>query len=120
MSGAYHADDDQAIQCHVEDCSYRFSLSSNPGGEQKWVFRYDYSLNPEENVPYAHLHLNADRDGKQLQRIHFPTGRISIEQIIAHLIIEHGVQPKKPDWLEFLTKSHLSFVKLRTDPPLFP
>lgn len=104
----------------VEDCGYRFSLSLNPDDEQKWVFRYEYSLNPEENVPHAHMHLNAIMGGKQLRHIHFPTGRVSIEQVIAHLIIEYGIQPKRSDWLEFLAESHQSFTKLRTDPPLFP
>ena len=106
----------------VEDCGYRFSLSSNPDDEQQWVFRYEYSLNPEENVPHAHLHLNADRSGEQLQHIHFPTGRVSIEQVIAHLIIEHGIKSKRDDWLEYLAKSHAGFTKQRTDPQsqLFP
>ncbi len=104
----------------VEDCGYRYSLSSDPDDEEQWIFRYEYSLNPEKNVPHAHLHLNASRRNQELRHIHFPTGRVSIEQIIAHLIIEHGVQPKRLDWFEFLAKSHHGFTKRRTDPSLFP
>ncbi len=104
----------------VEDSGYRYSLSLNPDDEEQWIFRYEYCLNPEENIPHAHLHINATRGNEALRHIHFPTSRLSIEQIIAHLIFEHGVQPKRPDWLDFLTESHRGFTKRRTDPPLFP
>lgn len=100
----------------VDDSIYRYSLSPNPDDENEWVFRYEYCLNPVENVPHAHLHLNADKDGEPLRHIHFPTGRISIEQIIAHLIIEHKVECKMCDWYEYLAKSHEGFTKRRTDP----
>jgi len=104
----------------VEDCAYRYSLSHAPRDEQQWIFRYDYRLNPEDKYPHAHLHLNANRGDDSLRHLHFPTGRVSIEQVIAHLIIEHGVKPKREDWFEFLAKSHYGFAKRRTDPPLFP
>jgi hypothetical protein len=104
----------------VEDSVYRYSLSENPDDEDRWIFRYDYSLNPEENVPHAHLHVNAEKGDEPLRHIHFPTGRLSIEQIIAHLICEHGIESKRTDWLDFLTNSHRGFLSRRTDPPLFP
>jgi hypothetical protein len=104
----------------VEDSGYRYSLSENPDDEDQWIFRYEYSLSPEENVPHAHLHVNAKRDDKPLRHIHFPTGRLSIEQIIAHLICEHGIESKRADWLNFLANSHRGFLNRRTDPPLFP
>ncbi len=103
----------------VEDCGYRYSLSSNPDDDQQWVFRYEYSLSPEENVPHAHLHLNAQRGNEPLRHMHFPTERVSLEKVIAHLIIEHGVRPKREDWFEFLAESHRRFTMLRTDPPFF-
>lgn len=106
----------------IEDCGYRYSLSPDPDDEEKWIFRYEYCLYPEEDVPHAHLHLNASRGTQDLRHIHFPTGRVSIEQIIAHLIIEHGVEPKEPDWFAVLAESHKGFTTRRTDPQsqLFP
>jgi hypothetical protein len=104
----------------VEDCGYSYSLSPNPDDEEKWIFRYEYSLEPEEHIPHAHVHINASRGEQQLKHYHFPTERISIEKIIAHLILEHGVRPRRADWFEFLSQSHMKFTKLRTDPPLFP
>ena len=106
----------------VRDYGYRYSLSSNPDNAQQWIFRYEYSLSPEENVPHAHLHLNASRGKQQLSHIHFPTARVSIEQVIAHLVIEHEVKPKRGDWLEYLSRSHKGFTQRRTDlqSTLFP
>ena len=104
----------------VEDCGYRYSLSSNPADEEQWVFRYEYRLTPKDDYPHAHLHINAKRGDVPLHHLHFPTGRISFEQVIVHLIQEHGIRPRREDWLEFLSQSHSEFMKLRTDPPLFP
>jgi hypothetical protein len=104
----------------VEDGRYTYSLSSNPDDENQWIFRYEYRLNPQDEYPHSHLHLNAYRDGKPLRRIHFPTARVSIEQIIAHLIMEHGIQPKCANWFDILAESHRGFVERRTDSPLFP
>ncbi len=98
----------------VEECRYIYSLSDSPDDQQQWVFRYEYSLNPDKYVPYAHIHLNASRGDYSLGHIHFPAGRISVEQIIAHLITEHGVKSKR-GWLRLLANSHAGWMKKRTD-----
>jgi hypothetical protein len=106
----------------VENCRYSYSLSSDPDDENSWIFRYEYCLTPEPHVPHAHLHVNARRDGRTIKHIHFPTGRLSIEQVIAHLILEHKVKAKKKGWLEQLAQSHHGFTERRTDETakLFP
>lgn len=89
--------------------------------EHEWLFRYEYSLNPDENTPHAHVHINAKKGERELKRTHFPTGsRLSIEQVIAHLIMEYGIEPQCDNWLEVLTTSHLGFLEIRNDPKLFP
>lgn len=104
----------------VQDYVYRYSLSFNPDDEDQWIFRYEYRLEPRDKYPHSHLHLNADMGRESLKHIHFPTGRVSIEQIIAFLITEYEVQPKKTDWFDRLFASHREFQRLRTDPPQFP
>ena len=109
----------------VEYSRYIYSLSRDPDEEDKWAFRYEYHMNPRDNVPHAHLHVNADwhcnsLNTNSLKKIHFPTERISIEKIIAHLIIEYGIKSKRKDWFEFLKDSHIKFAtQLRTDQPVF-
>lgn len=106
----------------VESSRYVYSKSKDPDKEDAWIFRYEYSLTPEPRVPHAHLHINADRNGETVKHIHFPTGRLSIEQIIAHLICDHKVKPKKRDWFKQLAGSHKGFIARRTDntASLFP
>lgn len=106
----------------VEQCRYKYSLSDNPDNEQDWVFRYDYCLYPKKDVPHAHMHFNGTFREGSMRHIHFPTGRISVEQIIAHLITEYGVRSKIADWLEVLAESHRGFIERRTDlkSSLFP
>jgi hypothetical protein len=99
--------DDRII---VEEATWSYSLSPNPDEEQ-WIFRYDYRLNPQDNYPCAHIHINAGN----LKELHFPTSRVSIEQIVAHLITEHGIKPRCENWLDLLKTSHEGFVERRTD-----
>ena len=104
----------------VENYVYRYSPLYTQDKEPQWVLRYEYNRSPVEYIPHAHLHIIANRGGKFLGRIHFPTGgRVSIEQIIAHLIFEYGVTPKCEDWFEILSKSHQGFLEKRGEPPAF-
>lgn len=104
----------------VENYVYRYSPSYAPGKEPQWLLRYEYHRNPEGHIPHAHLHIIANSGGKSLGRVHFPTGgRVSIEQIIAHLIYEYNVTPKCENWLEILDESHRGFLEKRGDPSPF-
>ena len=94
----------------IEEAIWCYSLSDDPDGEE-WIFRYDYRLNPQDIYPCAHMHINAG----DLDKLHFPTSRVSIEQIVAHLITEHGVEPKCQNWLDVLRTSHKGFVERRSD-----
>jgi hypothetical protein len=112
----------------TESAIYRFQLSENDD-ENDWVFRYEYDRVEGLTKPHAHFHINAtdNVEGRDVSKLHFPTGRLSIEQIIAHLILEHGVEPlarTKEDALARLSESYRQFIARRTDlntePILFP
>ena len=46
-----------------------------------------------------------------------PTRRITLEQIVWHLIHEHGVQPRRPDWHQVLWRHETHFRDTqRTNP----
>ena len=91
------------------------SESANPDDEAEWILRYEYDRTPQPGKPQAHLHVNAERKGVPLKHIHFPTGRISVEQLIAHLIMEHGVSASSADALSLLAESHRGFQARRSD-----
>lgn len=99
----------------VSEARYVLSASLDPDDESAWIIRYEYDRVPQPPKPQAHLHVNAERGGESIKHIHFPTGRISIEQLIAHLVTEQGIESAHPNTLEFLAASHRGFLQRRTD-----
>ncbi len=90
------------------------------------MVRYEYSLAPLPNQPHAHLHVNAvhKHSGASLDRLHLPSGLISLEQFLAHLLMEHEVEPlrgvSQEDALATLRHGHEEFSSRQTDRALFP
>ncbi len=111
---------------NLANCHYRFSTSPDLRDEAAWVVRYEYSLDPLPNQPHAHLHVNGvhKHTGAPMDRLHLPSGRISVEQFLAHLLIEHGIEPlpefSREDALMALRHGHEEFSRHRTDFALFP
>lgn len=75
------------------------SYEADQDRQADWIFRYDYVRNAEVHYPPSHLQLHGKlhaKDvlpvGKKLERIHFPTERISIESIIRLLINDFNVE----------------------------
>jgi hypothetical protein len=85
-----------------------------------WVFRYDYIRDPRDHHPASHLqvrgalHTPVLPADKPLERVHFPTRRMSIEAIVRLLIQEFGVPPKRNDtfWRPLLTESTRLFYEI--------
>ncbi|MGH2391140.1 MAG: hypothetical protein ACRDIE_23335, partial [Chloroflexota bacterium] len=80
----------------------------------------------EEKSPYpiAHLHVNASPEHytgrKPFPELHLPTRRLSLEEIIRHLIVEHEVPTLcgEGEALAFLDEQQAEFEKNRTDSEL--
>lgn len=70
----------------------------------------------------AHLHINVDPPlyvgDKPFRDLHFPTHRLSLEEIIRHLIVEHDVPTiaDRQQALDFLVEQQRDFERARTDP----
>ncbi len=96
-------------------CQYQLDKAG-----KEWLWRYDYVREPE-GKPAAHFQVRADlkSDGtrltrKVLERVHFPTGRVSLEAIVRLLIEEFGV-PAATDpliWQPVLALSEDLFLKI--------
>ncbi len=74
--------------------------------EPKTLFSYQYDRTTSSPYPRCHLHVQADparySGTRPFPRLHLPTRRISLEQVVWHLIQEHGVEPRRDDWHEVL------------------
>ncbi len=105
------------------ESSYSYGLGQNL--EDDWLIRYDYvperaESDPEYQYPVGHVHFGGNSetyeafemdDKKPLHKLHFPTGRISLEDFLEHLIIELGVPARqgKENALELLAESRRIF-----------
>ncbi|MEK7215198.1 MAG: hypothetical protein AAB289_06355 [Chloroflexota bacterium] len=99
---------EEGDQLNVLEARYVCSASDDPDAEAHHHFRWEYLREPPTpQVPYGHLHVYAG----DLQRIHFPTRRLSLEQILWLLIQEWGVSPRDPNWYEILKAGHLDFLR---------
>ncbi len=96
----------------------------NAEEDQAEIFRYDYVRAQKDAHPRAHLnvhgHLDHDvlGDGKSLEAVHFPTGRISLEGVIRLLIVQFEVPSVTPEdvWMRVLTTSETSFNEICEKP----
>src|SRR3989304_7958274 len=69
----------------------------------RWISRYDYLRTPPDPHPAAHLQVrgtlteNCLPAHSPLERIHFPTHRVSIEAVIRLLADQFGVRCTEGD-----------------------
>lgn len=113
----------------VQTAEYSYVYASSADADNDWLVRYDYV--PEEasssgyRYPVAHVHFNGysvhyERfvipEKKPLERLHFPTRRISLEDFVEHLIIEFAVPTKcdVEEALEILSDSREGFEDRKT------
>jgi hypothetical protein len=95
---------------------YVYQATQDP---DSWIFRYEYQREPAEGYPYpvANLQINASPDSyagdKRFRDLHLPTGRVTIEDIVRHLIDEHGLEPVSDDWGETLSATEESFKEIQ-------
>jgi hypothetical protein len=104
--------------------SVGYRCSDDDHGED-WIFRYEYdrraAARGDYPYPIAHLHVNASpvcyEGSKPFPDLHLPTRRLSLEEIVRHLIVEHGVPTigSREEALGFLDEQQAEFERNRTD-----
>lgn len=102
--------------------SYGYQYSTTSPDDPDWVFRYEYEaepLDPRSKYPAGHLHVNAEPKNytrietvKGFSSLHLPTRRLSLEEILWHLMNEHtpGISDAdKDEWFELLNESKAGY-----------
>lgn len=104
----------------VVKSSFQYQADQD-GDEEMW--RYDYLRQPGGDPhPQAHLNIHGTLNhhplGRSLEKIHFPTNRISIEAVIRLLIEQFGVPTKHEAsvWRPVLTCSEQAFAEIAHRP----
>lgn len=113
----------------VQTAEYSYVYASSADADNDWLVRYDYvpeeASSPGYRYPVAHVHFNGYSEKyerlaipgkKPLEKLHFPTRRISLEDFIEHLIIEFAVPTRSDpeEALELLSDSREGFDYRRT------
>jgi hypothetical protein len=102
--------------------SYSYQYSTTSPEDSDWVFRYEYeveAVDPHSRYPAGHLHVNSEPKNyaqietvKGFPSLHLPTRRLSLEEIIWHLINEHtpGISSAdKDEWFVLLDASKAGY-----------
>jgi hypothetical protein len=102
----------------VTKASYQYQQDA--AGDD-WVFRYDYLREPAGSPhPAAHLQVRGTlaaratlAPGRQLERVHFVTGRVSLEAVIRVLVEQFGVPARSPaaTWRPVLAETERQFLE---------
>lgn len=105
----------------VKSTAYFYSLEEDGGKE---ILTYQW--HPTKTCMFPHIHLGSSSKlgSKTLNKLHIPTGRIALEQVLRLAVEELGVKPIKTGWSDILCKAQGGFEKWRTwhylPPPTTP
>lgn len=106
----------------------RFQYQVDEAGS-RWMFRDEYARAPRNVYPAAHLHVRGTArepfrsDGNTaLDRLHFPTGRVSLEAIVRLLVESFDVPCDEWEikWRRVLAESERTFLDMAHHPPSGP
>lgn len=103
----------------VKVASSNFQYQMDEVGD-RWIFRYDYNREAPDQHPSTHLHIrgslheNCLGADQLLERVHFPTNRVSLEAAIRLLIEQFNVLPNTPAdiWRHLLAESEALFMQI--------
>jgi len=109
----------------VRTANYSYAYGFGENLDEGWLVRYDYvperaERDEEYEYPVGHVHFNGRSEAyerlemegkKELDRLHFPTRRVGLEDFIEHLVVEMGVPTKRGNGaaLKVLAESRETF-----------
>jgi hypothetical protein len=107
----------------------RYQYQVDEEGKQ-WVFRYDYLRQPGESYahPPAHLQVNGSLAAEPpvidqpLKKIHFASGRVSLEGVIRTIAVQFraGANVDSALWQPVFAESEMRFIDVAHVPPTGP
>jgi hypothetical protein len=113
----FFEDTPQGRRAKVKMSSFQYQLDRE---SERWIFRYDYVREPPAPHPAAHLQIRGTLkesslpEDRPLERIHFPTQRVSLEAVIRLLIEQFGTPSRQPAevWRPLLAETEAAFLTI--------
>ena len=99
----------------VSTVAYHYTVEE-AGELQRELFAYHWHPNERTAITFPHFHLyqgvGAIRD--EVQKAHFPTGRVAFEDVLRLVITQLGVEPFRHDWAAILDQTQTAFEDWQT------
>jgi hypothetical protein len=106
----------EAGQYRLRTLAYAYRIAEGPTFDDQCLFRWEYNAREHKQslAPRHHLQLpttikcfeNRELDANKL---HIPTGWVTVEEVIRFLVHELRVRPRSQKWDEELVKSERAF-----------
>lgn len=108
---------DKGPRLKVKNSNIQYQMDND--GDH-WIFRYDYNRESPGSRPSSHFHIRGSlseeclQNDEVLERLHFPTNRVSLEAVIRLLIEEfHVPSHSSPEvWRSLLAESEAAFLEI--------
>lgn len=94
---------------HTQGYTYQFELDD---GQEIVIYHYDPRSASKVKTP--HLHVRGLDKPFDLGKAHFPTGRVSIEEVLRFAVRELGVRPRATNWQTILEETERAFHEKKT------
>jgi len=93
----------------VTTAGYNYSVQDRL---EKELFAYHW--HPWLKPSFPHIHVCPASGVNNLRKIHLPTARISIEEVLQLLIEQFKVKPIRQDWEKVLKRTKAAYEKYQT------
>lgn len=95
--------------------AYQHALEDEDGRE---IIAYHWHPERGSAYNYPHLHIGTGIGASlgEIHKRHFPTGRVSLEDVLRLVIKEFGAEPARADWEEVLEETQATYEVRRTWP----
>jgi hypothetical protein len=102
-------------QYRLRTLSYWYRLQATDGAKDQALLRWEYERLDPRLAGHPRNHLQAankialPKQALDLNKIHTPTGWVTIEELIRFLVVELGVKPVDDKWPEVVAASEKRF-----------
>lgn len=100
----------------AQTVGYRYVISTSEGREIL-AFHWTPEADPSLATTLPHLHVgsvnisdSAPLAPKSFNKLHIPTGAVSLQSVVRFLIEEAGVEPRRVNWSEVLDQGQAQFT----------
>jgi hypothetical protein len=101
-----------AGQYKASTTSYSYELLVKKDGNLETIAEFHWHPDTTRNLKWPHVHIKGNSAEGELDRKHFPTARLAIEDFLRFLIRDFEVRPRlaHTEWKEILTRNKREFV----------